>query len=151
MSILISTRQAYTEVDTFIELLDDYNKNKIPVKLREFFKKEKDDNYVKEINPEIPIKYQNLKKETLDLIALLNLQYWCEDETQKKELKCIYGQNEIKYQEELIEKYNPDNIFKRKEESISESKETQLQVIKRENFFQKIIDNIKRFIFRNRR
>lgn len=148
MSISIATRQAYTEVDTFIELLDEYNKNKIPIKLREFFKQEKDNEYVKEINPNIPIKYQNLKEETLALIALLNIQYWCEDENRKEELKKIYGQNEMKYQEELRERYNPDNIFKRKEEHIAE--ENQLQVIKKENFFQKIINRMKKIIFKNR-
>ena len=76
-------RQAYTEIVNFIELLDEYNRNKIPKKLMEFFKVEKDNNYTKVIDPNVPIKEQNLKKETLALIAMLNLQYWCEDEKEK--------------------------------------------------------------------
>lgn len=115
MSVSISTRQAYTELDNFIELLDEYNKNKIPKKLREYFKKEKDVNYTKNINPNQPIQEQNLKEETLALIAMLNLQYWCEDENEKERLKKIYTQNENKYQEKLREKYNPDNLFKNKQ------------------------------------
>ena len=47
MYISESTRKAYTEVDNFIELLDEYHKNKIPKKLREFFKNE---NTVNELN-----------------------------------------------------------------------------------------------------
>ena len=82
-----NTRQAYTEIDNFIELLDEYNRNKGPKKLREYFKKEKDNTYTKTINPNIPIKEQNLKEETLALIAMLNLQYWCEDEEEKRRLK----------------------------------------------------------------
>ena len=39
-----------------------------------FFKKEKDNNYKKEIDINIPIQYQNLKEETLALIAILNLE-----------------------------------------------------------------------------
>ena len=74
MSVSLQTRQAYAELDTFIELLDDSLKNKIPTKLREFFKREKDVSYVKNINPNIPIKEQNLKRETLSLIALINLE-----------------------------------------------------------------------------
>ena len=35
MSISISTRQAYSEVDEFLELLSDEQINKIPQKLRE--------------------------------------------------------------------------------------------------------------------
>ena len=33
------------------------------------------------------IENQKLKEETLGIIALLNLQYWCEDENEKKRLK----------------------------------------------------------------
>lgn len=80
MSIPVSTRQAYSELDTFIELLDECSKNKIPQKLRKFFKMEKDRTYIKNINPNTPIKEQNLKEETLALIAMLNLQYWCESD-----------------------------------------------------------------------
>ncbi len=43
-------------------------------------------NYSKEIKPNQPIKDQNLKEETLALIAMLNLQYWCEDEKEKQRL-----------------------------------------------------------------
>ena len=61
----------------------DEQRDKIPQKLREFFKEERDTNYIKGINPTKPIKNQNLKEETLGIIALLNLQYWCEDENEK--------------------------------------------------------------------
>lgn len=92
IGISATTRQAYTEIDNFIELLDENNKNKIPKKLREYFKREKDNNYVKIIKPNQSIKEQELKKETLALIAMLNLQYWCEDE--KERLIKIYNENE---------------------------------------------------------
>ena len=102
MYISENTRQTYTEIDNFIELLDEYNKNKIPIKLRELFKIEKDKHYIKNINPNKPIDEQNLKEETLALIAMLNLQYWCEDEKEKARLKQVYLNNEKKYQEGLI-------------------------------------------------
>lgn len=140
MSLSISTRQAYTEIDTFIDLLDEYSKNKIPKKLREYFKKEKDINYIKSINPNQPIKEQNLKEETLALIAMLNLQYWCEDESEKQKLKSIYEENEKKYQVELREKYNPDNIFKDKQKNIETNHLQQTAMIeyKKDSLFQKI-------------
>ena len=69
MGISINTRQAYSEVDEFLELISDENRNKIPKKLREFFKEEKDINYIKGINPNISIKNQELKEETLAIIA----------------------------------------------------------------------------------
>ena len=138
-------RQAYTEIVNFIELLDEYNRNKIPKKLMEFFKVEKDNNYTKVIDPKIPIKEQNLKKETLALIAMLNLQYWCEDEKEKQRLKKIYANNEIKYQEELRDKYNPDDLFKTKQKNIetNHSQQTAMIEYKELSIFQRIEEFIK--------
>ena len=122
MSVSIKTRQAYSEIDEFLGLLTEEQRNEIPKKLREFFKEEKDKEYVKNIDTSIPIKDQNLKEVTLAIIALLNLQYWCKDETEKKRLQTIYAQNEKEYQDMLYEKYNPNNIFKKKEDNIIENK-----------------------------
>ena len=146
----VNTRQAYTEIDNFIELLDEYNRNKVPKKLREFFKKEKDNTYTKTINPNIPINEQNLKEETLALIAVLNLQYWCEDEKEKQRLKKIYSDNEIKHQKKLREMYNPDDVFKsKKKQELSEneipSEEIQENVAMVEYKRENLIDKIKRF------
>ena len=143
----VSTRQAYTEIYNFIELLDEYNRNKVPKKLREFFKREKDNTYTKTIEPNIPIKEQNLKEETLALIAMLNLQYWCEDEEEKQRLKKIYSDNEIKHQQKLREMYNPEDVFKTKQKqeqieneiSSEEIKENLAMVeYKKETFIEKI-------------
>ena len=37
----------------------------------------------------MPIAKQLLKTETLSIIALLNLQYWCEDEREKARLMAV--------------------------------------------------------------
>lgn len=149
MSISISTRQAYSEVDEFIELLTEDQKRKIPWKLRQYFKDEKDNQYTKGIKVDIPVKEQNLKEETLAIIALLNLKYWCEDETEKKRLQKVYNQNEILYQEKLREKYNPDNIFKKEEKAQikePEKRENQQMVEYKENKLKKIINKILQFL-----
>lgn len=113
MGISKNTRQAYSEIDEFLSLLTEEQIKKIPLKLRDFFKKEKDQEYKKGINPNIPIKDQSLKSETLAIIAMLNLQYWCEDEQEKERLKNVYAQNEKIYQEQLREVYNINEIFKK--------------------------------------
>lgn len=147
-----NTRQAYTEIDNFIELLDEYNRNKVPKKLREYFKKEKDNTYTKTINPNIPIKEQNLKEETLALIAMLNLQYWCEDEEEKRRLRKIYSDNEIKHQQKLREKYNPDNVFRIKNKEVELSNpNNEFSIIEyKESIVKRIISKIKRFLHINR-
>lgn len=112
MGVSINTRQAYSEVDEFLGLISNEHRNKIPKKLREFFREEKDTNYIKGINPNVPIKNQKLKEETLGIIALLNLQYWCEDENEKKRLKEVYAKNEKRYQEYLQVQFIQMKFFK---------------------------------------
>ena len=66
------------------------------------------------------------------IIALLNLQYWCKDEKEKKRLKSVYAQNEKKYQDMLYEKYNPNDIFKKKDETVTENnirQEENMQIV----------------------
>ena len=145
MEIDIQTKQAYSEIDEFLDLLDEKKRNEVPSKLREFFKKEKDESYSKGINPNIPIKEQNLRNETLALIALLNLQYWCKDENEKERLKQVYASNENKYQEELREKYNPDNIFKKNnnQETIEDKIEEPKQLVEyKESAIKKFFDKV---------
>ena len=153
MEISINTKQAYAEVDTFLDLLDAEKRNEIPQKLRDLFKNEKDKEYIKEIDANVPIKEQNLKQETLSIIALLNLEYWCKDEKEKQRLKNIYAKNEQKYQKELREKYNPEVIFKNRnkielqEEQLSE--ETRMIIVQEEKWYQKIFNLIKNLFHRN--
>lgn len=150
MSVSIKTRQAYSEIDEFLGLLSEEQRNEIPQKLRELFREEKDAGYIKQIEPNIPIKKQNLKEETLAIIALLNLQYWCKDEKEKKRLQAIYAQNEKNYQEMLYEKYNPNDIFKKKEGTTiannNETKENVQMVEYKESIFKNIINKILNFL-----
>lgn len=150
MSVSIKTRQAYSEIDEFLGLLSEEQRNGIPKKLRDFFKEEKDIEYIKNIDKDIPIKDQNLKEETLAIIALLNLQYWCKDEEEKKRLQEIYAQNEKEYQDMLYEKYNPNDIFKKKDETTIENKneiKENMQIIEyKEPMFRRIINKILNFL-----
>lgn len=144
MNISISTRQAYAEIDEFLDLLSPERRNKIPQKLQQLFKNEKDKNYIKGINPNVPIKEQALKEETLSIIALLNLQYWCDNAPEKERLEKIYADNEKKYQDMLQEKYNPDNLFKNKQSPnlVENIEETSLVPIKEKNYILKLFDKI---------
>ena len=150
MNVSLNTRQAYSEIDEFLGLLSEEKRNEIPKKLRKFFKEEKDTEYIKNIDRNIPIKDQNLKEETLAIIALLNLQYWCKDEEEKKRLKAIYAQNEKEYQNMLYEKYNPNDIFKKKEEKTVKDiikQEKNMQTIEyKKPIFKRLINKILNFL-----
>lgn len=153
MGVSMNTRQAYSEIDEFLSLLTKEQINKIPLKLRELFKEEKDKEYKKQIYSEIPIKDQNLKRETLAIIAMLNLQYWCEDEKEKERLRKIYAQNEKIYQETLQIKFNPDNIFKNRQDisrdfNNTDTGSTAIIEFKEKSFLKKIFDKIKKIFNR---
>ena len=49
---------------------------------------------------------------------MLNLNYWCEDEEHKKSLLKKYYDNEMKYQEKIMEQYSTDKLFKRENREV---------------------------------
>jgi len=143
MSVSLTTRQAYSEVDEFLSLLGEEQINKVPKQLRELFREEKDHNYTKNINPNTPIKDQNLMEETLAIIALLNLEYWCEDEQEKARLRKIYSNNEKAYNEVFQIAFDPNKIFNKQSETAdSYSKEETNVIPYKESFIKKIINKI---------
>lgn len=141
MEITKSTRIAYAEIDSFIELLPKEEKEKIPSKLKQYFKAEKDKETTKKMSMDIPIEEQNLQEETWNLIAMVYLKYLCEDEKEKKELEQIYDENEKKYREEMKEKYNPEKILEnRGKKNIVQQEEKNLPIkVQKESIIQKII------------
>lgn len=146
----IETRQTYSEVNAFLQLIDSNMSNKIPKKLKNFFKREMDKKYQPVLKKNIPLKKQNLRRKTIAIISSLYLQYWCTDMSKKEELLKTYKNNEIKYQEQLREKYNPDMLFKNKRNYDNNNNEkaennTQMIVIDKDNIFTRFIKKIKLF------
>ena len=146
--------KAYAEVDEILSFMEDVYIDKIPKKLRELFKNERLEDYKPNIDPKIPLDEQKLQKKTFSILAMLNLNYWCEDEKEKQDLIAIYAENDRK-KEELREKYNLDNLFKKKEteQKIEEpqkniSENTALVEYKEEKFFKKLIKKIMNFFKR---
>lgn len=97
-------KKAYSEVCSLINLLDDDYRNKIPVKLIKFFEKEKLFTYIPDINPDIPLEEQDLQQNTIDILAMLKLHYWCSNKNEKEKLLKLLNDNERKYQDELRKK-----------------------------------------------
>ncbi len=140
--------KALMEVSTILSFLDDDYKNKIPQKIIDFIENEKDETYIPNIKSDMPLEDQNLLEDTINILALLKLDYLCSDEGEKQELLDILQQNEEKYQETLREKYNPDNIFKVNTDKTSciDTNETEnsLVIIKEKNFIKRLFEKIKK-------
>lgn len=102
---------AYAEVDYIIHHMNEKYIEKIPTKLLNFFSTIKDPEHTIYVNPRVPLQDQNLKEYTLELLALLHLKYWCEDEERRKELYEKMIMNQQKLDEQMRAKYNIDNMF----------------------------------------
>ena len=145
--------KAYAEVLLILSYMEQKYIDMIPKKLLELFNEEKDKNYQPNINPNISLAEQNLQRKTLALLAMLNLNYWCKDENERKELLKMYSENDKKIEAEMRERYNPDNLFKKKEkvEQNNEVKEENTEIIeyKEQNIFKKILNRIMKFFKKN--
>ena len=148
--MLDETAIAYAEVDEILNLLDDDYIEKVPQSVKNFFKEERDNNYEPKIDVDIPLNEQNLKRETMVLLAILKLNYWCKDENEKQAFLNELDENEREYEE----KYNPDNLFKDRknnkiEKSIEEDNKLPMEY-KDKNIIYKVLEKIKSFFKRSR-
>ena len=142
-----STMEAYAEVDTILNFMDKEYISEIPEKLRNMFREKKAKDYIKNIVPSKPLEEQELKDETLSILAVLNYNYWCKDESEKEKILKLYADNEKKYQDILPQKFNQDEIFKKnKEENKTKDAVNQVQMIEyKESFIKRLINKIKSF------
>lgn len=146
------TKEVYSEVNSFLNLLLEEDRIKIPLKLRKLINDERLKDYNPQYSFEKPIDEQEISDEALAMIALLHINYWCNDNEEKERINNILKNNEDKYQAELREKYNPDNLFKKitKDQNefcnneINNNLNNNLPVEYKKTFYQKIIGFFKR-------
>lgn len=117
---------------------------KIPLKLRKFFEKVANSNYIVRIDPYKSLEQQKIKEKTKDLITVIYRNYWCNEE-QRKWLDVKLIENEKKYEEKLREQYNPDNLFKNKAKQEIHTMQTTQELVayKPKSFIQKLFIKIK--------
>ena len=136
---------AYSEVCTILNMLEDEYKERVPKNVMDFFEEERNKEYNPIIDVNIPLEKQNLKRKTIVLLAILNLNYWCDSEEEKQEILDSFSKNEelkrLK-EKELTENYNINNLFN-KIENTENKAEVSLIEYKEQNFIQKIISKIK--------
>ena len=69
-----------------------------PKKMYKMLEEKRNNNYNPVYTEEMILKQQNMKKETISMISLLYISYWCENEEELKELKKKIKENEQKSQ-----------------------------------------------------
>ena len=94
---------ASSELIEILKYLPQNEVEKVPQKLRSFFTKVANKNYVTKIDPNKSMQEQDIKEKTKDLITVLYRNYWCnEDERTSLDKKLI--ENDKKYEEMLRKK-----------------------------------------------
>ena len=122
---------------------------KIPLKVREFFKNEKDKKYIPKFSENFfDIDNIELMRETICLLTILDINYWCETEEEKQLILNKLEDNDRIKEEELRERYNPDNIFKNKVNENINSESVALIEYKERSIIKRVFDKIFRFLKR---
>lgn len=87
--------------------------DKISPKFMHFLEENCSKTYTPKLDHSQKIKDMKLKRKTKILLAIIYKKFWC-DSKQEKEFNRILKENEIKCEKEKREKYNPDDIFKKR-------------------------------------
>lgn len=113
MSVVITREDliAYAEVDYVIKHMNEKYIAKLPENLLNFFETMKDTEHEIYINPHKPLQEQGLKKYALEIIALLHVKYWCDNQDRKEELLQKMKENQEKFEAQLREKFRTDKLF----------------------------------------
>lgn len=138
-------RQAFSEVDTIINMMPLELVNKIPRRFIEMVREEKDISYTPIIKE--PLEEEKLMNETIIILGLIYRDFLVSKE-KRKELQLSDAEELRQVEEEIREKYNPDNLFKKSpntqhiEEDKKKEELTSL-VVQEEKWYQKIWNVIK--------
>lgn len=139
---------AVAEINEILQYLSIDQVNKIPFKLRNIFTLVSPANYVPHIDPNKSILEQNISSKTKDILVLFYRNYWSNSDA-RTDIDKVLIDNERKYQMELSQKYNIDNMFSSSNNANifpndNENQNNKL-IVKKESFFTKIINKIKSF------
>lgn len=133
------------QINEILKYMEPNLKARIPKKFISYFENNKSQEYNWNIDKSLPLEKQDLLPTTKEILAVLYKDFICDD-VERVKLEKTLSNNEIKYQEELRKKYNPDNIFKDRQKSteyVETQKESTEIATYKESFFSKIISKIK--------
>ncbi|MBR3162730.1 MAG: hypothetical protein IKF17_01340 [Clostridia bacterium] len=144
-----SYREAFSEISDIFKLMPTVMLDKIPSRFKQIIEQEKSTTYSARIQE--PLEECVLKEETIIILALIYRDFLC-DKTESEQLKLRDARKIREAEDELREKYNPDDIFKNKRTSKSNVNNTENYTtnlpatIKQEPLYKKILSIIKKFL-----
>ena len=137
--------KAYKEVVTILSYVPEEDLQKIPQDKINFYLENMDEEYEYVLDENIEFEEQSMSDITKAILANIFRDYWATP-YQKERIEAKEKYDIEKEEEEKREKYNPDDIFKSRHVDTTIANTNLPMEIKKENFFQKLISFIKRFI-----
>ena len=133
---MIEYNKRLVEVDEILKHLSKSDYNKIPEEIKEAIEKNKDKEYKWKYDNTKKLKEQNVPDDTIAILSYINMEYLA-DENQKIKIQEILRRESLRFYDE---KYNPDNLFKKKSNNVT----VPIQYPK-EGFIKKLLNKIKCF------
>ena len=141
-------KNAYTEVYTILQELNEEEYNKIPPEVIETIEANRNEEYEYELDNELELKDEPMLPETKAILFNLFRDYLA---TPEQKAKIIRMQNEARQKNELKKQqmYNTDVFANKPKENQSSNNNETMQIVKyKENFFKKILNKIKSFFIK---
>ncbi|MCR5186802.1 MAG: hypothetical protein K6D97_06800 [Clostridia bacterium] len=142
---------ALAEVKHYLKGIKQRDINKIPKDILEYININSSTDYQCNFDYNLPLKELDLLEETRGIIGMICYDYWCDTMELKKRFRARLNQNELRAQNKLKEKYNPNDIFKNAamnlKPSVEPEKTDSLMEVE-ESFLKKIIKRLKHFLKR---
>lgn len=141
--------KAYKEVIEILNFVPKESVDKIPETMLEVFKTKMDKDWDFKVDINKSFDEQNLLDETKAIFANIFRDYWATP-YQKERIEAKERYDRQKIEEEKEEKYNPDDLFKKKKMETNKESEEKEKIknlpieVKKENFYEKIINFFKK-------
>ena len=117
-----------------LDILDNTNKtdvDKIPLNFIKFLVDNASEDYKVNLDHSKLISEMNLKEKTKEILGVIYINWWCDKKDKENYTKQI-KELEIKRQEEIKEKYNPNKIFESKNKVQEYTNATKVDTVQNE-------------------
>lgn len=117
-----------------LDILDNTNKSdvdKIPSNFIKFLVDNASEDYKVNLDHSKLISEMNLKEKTKEILGVIYINWWCDKKDKENYMKQI-KELEMKRQEEINEKYNPNKIFENKNKIQEYTNETKMDTVQNE-------------------
>lgn len=137
-------QRVYSEVYEILKNIRKEYIDELPKEVYDNIERNRDDEYIPNIDKDKTLDEQDIMNETKDVIASLRLEYWCKNEIEREEFIKLLKRNQEEYQLVLDSMMvSADSLFNHNDfnnlTKNTVSKSPNITVYKKEGIFQRIL------------